>query len=409
MNIAFLNAGVDIIERHFTLSKSDSGLDISTSSDISEFNRLYKFCCLSVWSERAYLEDKYPNQGEIQNLKDLGSGYYFAKNKEIGDIIDESDLVIRSPCRGIRAGNILSIEPLTLKGLKAKPLTNDHFNRTVEMNFNKSHEANQLRLSLPVRLHDFKEIDNRFKLKNYEWHLSYEEVKIARKVILKDLQYNLSGKSFSIHLPDYISSTKLIDPFSIDETTSSLTKEIVEEVLRLANDLQDLTGEKVPVVGSFSVNSFKFKGEYYNSLSEYFGRMSQSYKVEIIPQFLPKIAWYFGGSVELDVFCSIDDYEHYVDLPFGICLDTAHCIMAASFFEQNPKKWLDKLSNIASYYHLSDAAGVDGEGVAFGSGNLGENIVPILKSPKVKVIEQWEGHLDNFKGFFEAIQFLIGK
>ena len=57
--------------------------------------------------------------------------------------------------------------------------------------------------------------------------------------------------------------------------------------------------------------------------------------MKIYPQFLPKIAWYFGGSVLVDVFCDLKDRAFMETLPFGICLDTAHCIMAANIWARN--------------------------------------------------------------------------
>ena len=31
----------------------------------------------------------------------------------------------------------------------------------------------------------------------------------------------------------------------------------------------------------------------------------------ILPQFLPKRAWYFGGAVDLDLFCHVDDEKYF--------------------------------------------------------------------------------------------------
>ena len=55
------------------------------------------------------------------------------------------------------------------------------------------------------------------------------------------------------------------------------------------------------------------------------------------------------------------------------------------------------------YLHLSDSYGTDGEGVEFGHGELG-NPIDILSFEKVKVLEVWQGHLDNFAGFRKAVR-----
>ena len=55
--------------------------------------------------------------------------------------------------------------------------------------------------------------------------------------------------------------------------------------------------------------------------------------------------------------------------------------------------------------HLSLADGVDGEGVGFSelSSQNRETILQILSLPYVKVIEVWQGHLNEFMGFRDSI------
>ena len=61
------------------------------------------------------------------------------------------------------------------------------------------------KISLPVRLHDFVDIEKTFSLNNYEFHLSFKE-------IYEKFDFSILNKShqYSIHLPDYINSTHLL-------------------------------------------------------------------------------------------------------------------------------------------------------------------------------------------------------
>lgn len=405
MNVAFLSKGVDIIERHFAESRLDKGLDISTSSDLDEMRLLQSFCNLDVWKATIPFEEKTPNQGEIQNLKDLGSGYYFMKNSAAGTSLKLSDFEIKSPCRGVQAGSIK--EPVLLKrpAKLGDALSHAHFLDDVELPQELRHQCDFNKISLPVRLHDFLEIESCFGLKNYEWHLSFSEVQVAEQTILNFPQHKIKEKQFSIHLPDYASSQSLIDPLSNNRDIRLLSRDLIEKTSQLAIQLQELTGSQVPIVGSFSVN-FDGKEKFYSELSELISELYDSTAVRLLPQFLPKMAWYFGGSVEVDVFCSIDDLHFYQALPFGLCLDSAHCIMAANFFRQSPEVWLKALIPLAQHIHVSDAIGVDGEGVPFGKGEIGPELDLLLEKDVPKVVEQWEGHLNNFTGFKEALLFL---
>ena len=266
--------------------------------------------------------------------------------------------------------------------------------------------ANQLQLSLPVRLHDFEKVDNIFNLRNYEWHLSYQEIDVALTMIRDAFQERLKGKNFSIHLPDYISSRSLIDPFSRDDSVKEISNYVIRKAVELAVELQNFTSDEVRIVGSFSVIN-NSKNEFYSGYSDLFTKIYKTSSVKIAPQFLPRKAWYFGGAVELDAFCSIADLQYIKDLPFGICLDTAHCIMAANSEAQDFSDWMVKLLPYTHHMHVSDAIGTDGEGVPFGEGELGSLLFDLLDYRVVKVVEQWEGHLNNCEGFRDALQFLV--
>jgi sialic acid synthase SpsE/sugar phosphate isomerase/epimerase len=407
VNIAFLARGAEIIERHFAENKDDTGLDISTSSDLSEIKELQDYCRLPIWDDSKQLISKVPNQGEIQNLKDLGSGYYFISDHPIGDKIRLADLEIKSPCRGLPAGSLTNELQLTRPAKKGEALSRSHLTENVRLTKKLIDQCNQMKISLPVRLHDYLEIEKTFHLENYEWHLSFTEVPIARETILENFRKKIKNKKFSIHLPDYISSKNLIDPLAEDRDLREYSDKIIQQTADLADALQQITGCNVPVVGSFSV-CHGSNEEFYANLGSKIEQLHRNTGVKIHPQFLPKIAWYFGGAVDLSVFCNVAELSSFRNLPYGICLDTAHCIMAANYYGENPHEWIQTLLPIAQHIHISDASGIDGEGVPFGDGQLTSEFANILQRPEIKVVEQWEGHLNNFSGFKSALAFLGG-
>ena len=405
INIAFLDRNVDIIERHFTENKEDKGLDISTSSDLFELVKLQQFCSTNVWSYSDDIAIKSPNQGELQNLKDLGSGYYFKSSYPKGSKVKVKDLLIKSPCRGLKAGSLNDEVTLVREAETGEPLSLSHLTAGVSLNSTILHKSDELQLSLPVRLHDYAKINNIFSIRNYEWHLSYAEVEYALEYIKNNLRDGIGNKKFSIHLPDYISPNELIDPNSPNEDIKNRSNAVITKVEEVAVELQQYTGSSVPVVGSFSVLN-NSKESFYSSLSDMISEIYEKNNVKILPQFLPKLAWYFGGTVKLNVFCDITDINYFHRLPFGICLDTAHCIMAANFHKENYSNWIKQLLPLANHIHLSDASGVDGEGVPFGKGEIESELKLLLASQPRKVVEQWEGHLDGFNGFKQALSYL---
>ena len=400
-NIGFLANGAECIERHFTINKADKGLDISTSSDIEELKKLQSFCRLETWKNYPSIKNKVPNQGEVQNIKDLGSGYYFDRNYKKNETVNISDLVIRSPCRGINVGSTGNFQ-IQKNAQINEAVIMTHMEKNMEdINFDIDY-LNELQISLPIRPHDVLTIDKIFNLKNYEWHLSYVECENILNTFTTELSSYLSGKQYSLHLPDYISSNHLIDPISSDLDIRNQSRHLIGKCAEFANHLEQHTGQCVPIVGSFSECS-NSKINFYQDISTFISEINTNYKVKIMPQFLPRMAWYFGGSVMLNVFCSISDIEFFKQLPFGICLDTAHCIMAANYENQDSAIWISNLLPIAKHIHISDAKGVDGEGVPFGFGDLDMTSIPLADSSLRKVVEQWEGHLHDFKGFKEGL------
>ena len=135
-------------------------------------------------------------------------------------------------------------------------------------------------------------------INTFELHLSYEETLSTSN----SYRFNKTQK-FSIHLPDYINKNQLIDPFSkLTPNQKQLSLKIIDRGRDLAHQLQEKTGKKVPIVGSFSVIG-ESKSDFYQKIAALVERYS-SKDIFISPQWLPPVAWYFGGSVTLNSFCT---------------------------------------------------------------------------------------------------------
>ena len=125
-------------------------------------------------------------------------------------------------------------------------------------------------------------------------------------------------------------------------------------------------------------------------------------------QWLPPIAWYFGGSVELKVLNKFSDIEYLVKHEIDIVMDTSHLFMGKNYYRFDELGIVEKLKSHIKWFHISGALGIDGEGRGFDRLSQGESklISDILKSDKIKIIEVWQGHLDNYYGFQNAIEAL---
>jgi len=398
--------GAELIERHICLSKKEDGLDISSSSTPDEFKRLSNIVRKQIWNKEVDLQKKYPNQGEVQNIKDLGSGYYLLCDLKKGDLLTKDKVEIKSPCRGIKAGIDIFGKILSRSVNAGAPLVKDDFNssnKDSKLDLNWCHMHN---IGLPIRFNDMYKIMDNFDLPYYEFHLSYDDVLLIDKLDNKFWKKIKSSKAgYSIHLPDYISQTNLIDP--LDSKKSGIYEKshfLIKECVDFAVQIEKITNKNCPIVGSFSVVHESNENTYVN-LADYI-KQNAINEGGILPQFLPKRAWYFGGSVEVDLFCHVNDKKYFSYFTNGICLDTAHLVMACNSANGDQDFWFRELLPVSGHIHIADAFGEDGEGVNFGQGELKFDFLDNLSENCRLIIEQWEGHLDNFKGFKKALLYL---
>ena len=87
-------------------------------------------------------------------------------------------------------------------------------------------------------------------------------------------------------------------------------------------------------------------------------------------------------------------------------MDVSHLFMCRSKLKPNFEEIFKDLLSKSKHIHIADSSGIDGEGFEIGSGDQ-MNLSYIKKAidhTDQKVIEVWQGHLDNYFGFRKAIR-----
>jgi N-acetylneuraminate synthase len=345
--------------------------------------------------------DRRANQGEKLNQQNLGRSLYASRNIKVGELFKFDDFNYRGPQTGLtlseveQCGKITYLRPLA----KGEVLKQSHFSKEKVFPSNYRDFAIENEISLPVRMHDFAEIKRIFEISNFEFHLSYKELggKLA-------LPKDLAGNKFTLHLPDYCSSHSIIDPFSGDSGIRSESLRLINNGIDFANRLEESTGHQVEIVGSFSKHAGT-DPDFYTLFKDFLDTFVAN-RAKLSLQWLPPIAWYFGGSVRLDVMNNLSAVNRILETDLPIVLDTSHLFLGSEYFGFDSKKVIAELSNQISWYHISAASGIDGEGNDFlgMSPEQGSVIKKSIQSAKPKVVEVWQGHLNNFEGFRLAIR-----
>jgi N-acetylneuraminate synthase len=144
--------------------------------------------------------------------------------------------------------------------------------------------------------------------------------------------------------------------------------------------------------------------EYYQNIHKLLKEFS-SVTSPLTLQWLPPYAWYFGGSIKLDKMNNIEDIKWINEFEIPVTLDVSHLFLSQNAFELKPMQVIESIRKNIIHWHISDASGLDGEGLPIGAGNP-ENtqvISSILDQKELKVVEVWQGHLNDYEGFKIAI------
>jgi N-acetylneuraminate synthase len=401
ISIVALAFGARLVERHLTISKNSIGLDHSTSSTKEEllaFTQFAKGFSQIVSGDSPRLA----NQGELINLQNLGRSFFAKSDIAPGSKLRRSDYFYRAPRTGISVEAFWDFEgKALLRGIGVGDVLSDsHISVTTQIDAHAIQTANELEIAIPVRLHDFKEIHNKFRLNQYELHLSYEEV--SR---LEDFDFIPKLKGLSVHLPDYVSPNQLIDPFSENLEVRLKSVAIISKLNSAIVREQKKRGIQIPLIGSFSVGAQN--PTFYPNLFD----LQDSFRetgVDLLFQWLPPFAWYFGGASKLYSFNNPSAATLLTQGKKRICLDISHFKLGVEYWGAPLHDLFNDLLETSNHFHISDAAGLDGEGLPFGegSGDIRIYLDRIIPRPGMKVIEVWQGHLNSFEGFTKAINYI---
>ena len=122
----------------------------------------------------------------------------------------------------------------------------------------------------------------------------------------------------------------LFDPFSPQTEQKELSIKLLSKVKDLVSEYQLITGVKMIVVGSFS-NVWESRENFYEQHAE-LAKNLESDGITMCFQWLPPLAWYFGGSSKITVFNQIEDVKEVLKRELPICMDTSHLLLGANYF-----------------------------------------------------------------------------
>tara|TARA_Y100001934_G_scaffold274419_1_gene366627 strand:- start:285 stop:1715 length:1431 start_codon:yes stop_codon:yes gene_type:complete len=403
--MAAVALGANIIEKHITLDRNQEGNDHKVSLLPEEFSEMVKGI-RNIEDALGEGKKRRVTQGELINKDSLAKSMVAKKDIKYGEVINRDCIDIKSPGGGLQP---IDLNEIIGKTAKRHIKAGDFFHKC---------DSNELELpqyfdidrtwGLPVRFHDYD-----FYLKNsnpklLEFHLSYKDLEMNPSEIFNQ-KYD---KEITVHAPDLFENDHLIDLASKDENYRAESVRHMEKVISISKQIKPFFNcDKIRIVASIGGTtrtewmSDSEKEEGYELLAKSLEELKDK-DVEFLLQTLPPFPWYFGGQLHLNLLVLPDEIDWFCSkYNYKLCLDTSHSQLASNYYKINYIDFINKIKDHVGHMHLSDAFGLDDEGIQIGKGQI--DFARLLKKINNSVSfipEIWQGHRNLGYDFWIALR-----
>lgn len=393
-----VSLGAKIIEKHLTLDKDLEGNDHKVSLLPEEFKLMVK----EVRELEVSLGSNFRtiSQGEMINRENLSKSIVAKQNIKKGDFITNKSVEFRSPGRGIQPSRLNDIlgKKIYFDLKKGDFIYPSHFtqdkNQEIEI-------FTGIDYGIPVRFHDINDSINIGNL--VEFHLTNED--LQRNDLVRKIKLPSNIKKFTVHSPELFSEDNLLDLSRDDHESIAFSKKCLNEVIRVVELLQNSTGmyDQTKIIvnaGGFTKEKFiksqKIKNKLYENVFNILNDF-KSNKYEILIQTMPPFPWHFGGQSFHNLFLDPEEIIKYCRMHnFRICLDISHTYLATNYLNIDFYQTIKNLLHYTSHIHISDAKGLNGEGLEIGEGDIDwKKLLNIIfqNTDDISFIpEIWQGH-----------------
>ena len=397
--------GASIIERHVTLDRTMEGPDHAASLEPQGFKKMVRDIRQVAMALGAG-EEKFISRGEILNREVLGKSLVAARRIQPGEMIDASMVTVKGPALGISPQNY----PKLVGRTAARAIEEDEpfLDRDlgVEISLDMEHTL-PMEYGFTVRFRDFDELLV-YRPRMLEFHFTDQ-----------DLDERYPGRDFGpasehplklvVHAPEFFERT-LVDLCALDERQRLSSVKMMQKAIDLTRQMAPYFVGTPKVVVHPGAMSLDHPISAHQALYDHLRRSVQELDfdgVELLLENLPPHPWYFGGQWLTNAFmdaCEIRDF--IAPLGMKMCYDASHhklyCNWAHVDFYEQVKVLLPYIAHL----HLSDGAGLDGEGLQIGEGAIDwVHFFRVIGDYHGTMIpEIWRGHQRQGEGFLIAIQ-----
>lgn len=406
VSVAAVALGARIVERHITMDRLMEGPDHAASLEPEQFAKMVG-AIREIESALGTSGERKLSQGELINRENLGKSLVCARALNVGDIIQEEDILVRSPGQGLPAYRIDELVGTPVKFVKEKE---DFFFETDLSGDEIKPRAYKFNLpwGIPVRYHDFAKLNGMCSPDLWEFHLSYSDMDLD----VSDFLEGTYSAGFVVHAPELFKDSMLMDLATEDseylEQSLVETQRVIDITRALKKYFPSTERPKIVAnIGGFSMDApvdLSLRSKLYEIFAESLARLDLD-GVELIPQNMAPFPWHFGGQRYQNLFMdAVEISDICRKLDTRICLDVSHAKMLCNHNGEDFYEYADLLKDVTAHLHLGDAKGTNGEGYQIGEGEIDfARLGGIFKDMEHKpsfIPEIWQGHKNNGEGFW---------
>jgi len=404
--VAAVSLGAKIIEKHITFDKNAKGPDHKASMYPEEFAEMVN----NIRSlELAMGVKKEVNQAETLAKEAFAKSAFAKTNLKAGHILIPEDVEFRSPGKGIFVHQIEEFYGRVLKrDVECNHyIAEDDFQEEILIKDWKIPKFNK-KWGVKCRFHDFDEY-SALNSPVVEFHCSDTDLNVDFRGFSKESE-------LVVHAPEIV-DRELVDLCSEDprivENSLVVLQRSIDKTLQIAKNFPKKKPKIVMHLGGMSLNHVvkeKPNEMMIDRAINNFKKLNfNSSDIDILPENLPPRPWYLGGQWFQYGFMPAEDMikfcEHFgLGMTFDICHAGLHC----NHNNISLVEYSKKVEHLVEHMHISDALGIDGEGVQIHEGNVPfEGVFGALKNKEYSwVTEIWSGHLHNGAGTYQSLHHL---
>lgn len=395
--------GATVIERHFTLDRTMEGPDHAASLEPTGLQKLVRD--IRHIEESQGTATRYMTRGEYNNRVSLAKSLAVSTAMETGEQLDRADLTAKSPAKGISPQYLYDVvgEEVTRDISADSLLTWEDVSESV----GEEYDTDLRNWGVVVRYSD---------VLDHDWgEPDVFEFRINGADIDADIDGTLSGTSFEkelgVHAPEQ-KGHNLVDLSSLDETRRKEAVTIIQEVIDLTRDVLNprFESDAAPkvVVHPGGITTDEMEPDKIPAMNEALKRSLNDIDdegIDLLLENMPPLPWIYGGQRYHNNFMDAEEIAAFCEeTGYSICYDTSHAKLWCNYDGADLKTHAEILEPYTEYLHVADAAGVDGEGIQIGEGEIDfAKLGAVFEEFDRPVItEIWRGHERNGAGFKKA-------